>query len=83
MELQSGVTAEPGRRASKQSEVSSNLVAAGLGLTMVRTGSSTDPMNHPEPPPAKRTMYGTELEGETRFGDFGVEGVASGFWSGR
>lgn len=32
--------------------------------------------------PAKRTMYGTELEGDTRFGDFGVEGVASGFWTG-
>ncbi|KAF9270352.1 hypothetical protein L218DRAFT_1071797 [Marasmius fiardii PR-910] len=30
----------------------------------------------------KRTMYGTELESDTRFGDFGVEGVASGFWTG-
>ncbi|EAU92847.2 hypothetical protein CC1G_03634 [Coprinopsis cinerea okayama7 len=67
----------------KQREVSSNDVAAGLGLTMVRTASATDPMNFPEPPPAKKTMYGTELEDETRFGDFGVEGVASGFWSGR
>ncbi|KAJ7235877.1 hypothetical protein B0H12DRAFT_1238624 [Mycena haematopus] len=27
----------------------------------------------------KRTMYGTELDGDTRFGDFGLEGVASGF----
>jgi hypothetical protein len=27
-------------------------------------------------------MYGTELEGDTRFGDFGVEGVAAGFWAG-
>ncbi|KAF7339356.1 hypothetical protein MSAN_02149500 [Mycena sanguinolenta] len=27
----------------------------------------------------KRTMYGTELDGDTRFGDFGFEGVASGF----
>jgi len=27
-------------------------------------------------------MYGTELEGDTRFGDFGVEGVAMGYWSG-
>ena len=34
-------------------------------------------------PPMKRTMYGTELEGDTRFGDFGVEGVAAaGFWVG-
>jgi hypothetical protein len=34
----------------------------------------------------KRTMYGTELDGDTRFGDFGVEGVGSsngGFWAGR
>jgi hypothetical protein len=29
----------------------------------------------------KKTMYGTELDGDTRFGDFGVEGVASGFWA--
>lgn len=29
----------------------------------------------------QRTMYGTELEGDTRFGDFGLEGgVAGGFW---
>ncbi|KAL0566220.1 hypothetical protein V5O48_015794 [Marasmius crinis-equi] len=31
---------------------------------------------------SRRTMYGTELETDTRFGDFGVEGVASGFWTG-
>ncbi|KAG6846018.1 hypothetical protein H0H87_011066 [Tephrocybe sp. NHM501043] len=34
----------------------------------------------------KRTMYGTELDGDTRFGDFGVEGVGNnskgGFWAG-
>ncbi|KAG6832461.1 hypothetical protein H0H92_001507 [Tricholoma furcatifolium] len=32
----------------------------------------------------KRTMYGTELDGDTRFGDFGVEGVGNhkgGFWA--
>ena len=28
-------------------------------------------------PPMKRTMYGTELEMDTRFGDFGIEGVAT------
>ncbi|KAJ6519958.1 hypothetical protein C8R45DRAFT_953376 [Mycena sanguinolenta] len=27
----------------------------------------------------KRTMYGTELDVDSRFGDFGLEGVASGF----
>ncbi|KIK71154.1 hypothetical protein GYMLUDRAFT_33288 [Collybiopsis luxurians FD-317 M1] len=32
----------------------------------------------------KRTMYGTELEGDTRFGDFGLEGVATDFnWTGQ
>lgn len=31
----------------------------------------------PAAPPTKRTMYGTELEMDTRFGDFGVEGVAT------
>ncbi|KAI0082169.1 hypothetical protein K474DRAFT_1694476 [Panus rudis PR-1116 ss-1] len=33
-------------------------------------------------PPVKKTMYGTELDSDTRFGDFGVEGVATGFWTG-
>ncbi|GLB36280.1 hypothetical protein LshimejAT787_0305680 [Lyophyllum shimeji] len=38
-----------------------------------------------EVPQMKRTMYGTELEGDTRFGDFGVEGVGNtkgSFWAG-
>lgn len=33
----------------------------------------------------KRTMYGTEMDGDTRFGDFGLEGVGNakgGFWAG-
>lgn len=52
-------------------KASSNDVGAGLGMTTV-----------PETPavPAGRTMYGTELGADTRFGDFGVEGVASGYW---
>ncbi|KAI6132715.1 hypothetical protein EV401DRAFT_2065158 [Pisolithus croceorrhizus] len=57
---------------------SSNDVATGLGLTVIKT-SAADPGT--PAPPAKRTMYGTELEADTRFGDFGVEGVASGFWA--
>jgi hypothetical protein len=31
--------------------------------------------------PVRRTMYGTELEGDTRFGDFGVGGVATSYWA--
>ncbi|KAG1773189.1 hypothetical protein EDD22DRAFT_859358 [Suillus occidentalis] len=62
-----------------QRQPSSNEVASGLGLTILRTAATEEgtPI-----PPARRTMYGTELEGDTRFGDFGVEGVATGFWAG-
>ncbi|KAJ3571578.1 hypothetical protein NP233_g3658 [Leucocoprinus birnbaumii] len=46
--------------------------------------TSADPDRSSEKlsPGVKKTMYGTELEGDTRFGDFGVEGVAMGFWTG-
>jgi hypothetical protein len=56
---------------------SSNDIGAGLGMTSL-------PVRAEDTPAAivRRTMYGTELEGDTRFGDFGVEGVAAGFWSG-
>lgn len=61
-----------------QRQPSSNEVASGLGLTVLRTTA----MEEGTPvPPARRTMYGTELEGDTRFGDFGVEGIGSGFWA--
>lgn len=63
--------------AGRRKEVTSNEVAAGLGLTMVRTGSPAIV----ESTPSRKTMYGTELEGDSRFGDFGVEGIGSGFWS--
>jgi hypothetical protein len=63
----------------RQREVSSNEIAAGLGLTAVRTLPSSDTASGLEDHPIKRTMYGTEED--TRFGDFGVEGVASGFWA--
>ncbi|KAH7915410.1 hypothetical protein BJ138DRAFT_1142020 [Hygrophoropsis aurantiaca] len=68
-----------GRGRPPQREPSSNEVASGLGLTAIRTGAAE---SSPDAAPAKRTMYGTELEDDTRFGDFGVEGVASGFWAG-
>lgn len=55
-----------------------------FGLHMIPSSSSITPMQlDVEGAPSKRvTMYGTELDGDTRFGDFGVEGVATGFWSG-
>ncbi|KAG1757432.1 hypothetical protein EDB19DRAFT_37174 [Suillus lakei] len=62
-----------------QRQPSSNEVASGLGLTVLRTAATE--VGTPVPP-AGRTMYGTELDGDTRFGDFGVEGVATGFWAG-
>jgi hypothetical protein len=49
----------------------------GLGMTSVPTRVDDSPVVS-----LRRTMYGTELEGDTRFGDFGVEGVATGFWGG-
>ncbi|KAK0245839.1 hypothetical protein EDD85DRAFT_35219 [Armillaria nabsnona] len=68
--------------------------SAGLGAFLNQTALGPDTEqddNPPEPfdadddddsPTAKRTMYGTELETDTRFGDFGLEGVASGgFWA--
>lgn len=58
---------------------SSNEVASGLGLTAIKTSATEQGT---PAPPAKRTMYGTELDVDTRFGDFGVEGIASGFWAG-
>ena len=62
---------------SSSKRVSSNEVAASLGLTAHRAASDLAT----EAPIIRRTMYGTELDGDTRFGDFGVEGVASGsFW---
>lgn len=47
-------------------------------------GSSV-PVGAAEAPQFKRTMYGTELDGDTRFGDFGLEGVGNNkgnFWAG-
>ena len=60
--------------------LTSNDIGAGLGLTSVRLANDGRDQNLPA---MKRTMYGTELEDDTRFGDFGVEGVSSGFWPGR
>ncbi|TFY77455.1 hypothetical protein EWM64_g6559 [Hericium alpestre] len=54
-------------------KASSNDVGHGLGMTSMRAEDT--PAG-----PMRRTMYGTELEADTRFGDFGVEGVATGFW---
>ncbi|KAI9460895.1 hypothetical protein BJY52DRAFT_1261051 [Lactarius psammicola] len=48
----------------------------GLGFTSVPERVEDTPAA-----PVRRTMYGTELEGDTRFGDFGVEGVATSYWA--
>jgi len=31
-------------------------------------------------PAAARTLYGTEIEGDTRFGEFGIDGLMKTFW---
>ncbi|RDB29561.1 hypothetical protein Hypma_015392 [Hypsizygus marmoreus] len=79
--------------------VSSDSDRAGEAMVNIagtRKGTSTRPTDPSSPstsatgstseaPLMKRTMYGTELDGDTRFGDFGVEGVGNsngGFWAG-
>lgn len=67
----------------------------GVNPAALTQGSSTrqreSPSNDAQPAPSsesatnplpnKRTMYGTELEGDTRFGDFGLEGMATDYWA--
>jgi len=48
---------------------------------LMPTFAGLDPKSEKPSVTSKTTMYGTELEGDTRFGDF--EGVAMGYWSGR
>jgi hypothetical protein len=55
---------------------SSNDAGVELGMSPVPVRVDDSPVVS-----VRRTMYGTELEGDTRFGDFGVEGVATGFWA--
>jgi hypothetical protein len=63
--------------------ITSNEVAAGLGLRTISSAFiAPTPLDSEDAPPMRVTMYGTELDGDTRFGDFGVEGVATGFWTG-
>jgi hypothetical protein len=58
--------------------VSGSEAAASLGLRRLDVHSNESQGIHP----IRGTIFGTELDGDRRFGDFGVEGVASGFWAG-
>ncbi|KAI6005253.1 hypothetical protein F5J12DRAFT_835767 [Pisolithus orientalis] len=70
-----------GRGVSGDSQMYTEASGSG-GVRRVPSSNETSATDPETPaPPAKRTMYGTELEADTRFGDFGVEGVASGFWA--
>jgi hypothetical protein len=59
---------------------SSNEVAASLGLI---PPSPREPESNSgrDVPASGKTMYGTELGADSRFGDFGLESVAARFWS--
>ncbi|KAJ3811407.1 hypothetical protein F5876DRAFT_39717 [Lentinula aff. lateritia] len=72
---------EPALRTSSQdSEMGQYLNPAAFDN---REGDESAPRSEDSSDAMKRTMYGTELEVETRFGDFGLEGVASDYkWSG-
>ncbi|KAF9015294.1 hypothetical protein BDQ17DRAFT_1320215 [Cyathus striatus] len=62
--------------------LTSSGATAGVDVTALATGLSISiEEDKGDSHPTRRTMYGTELEGDTRFGDFGVKGVASGFWT--
>ncbi|EIW86590.1 hypothetical protein CONPUDRAFT_161311 [Coniophora puteana RWD-64-598 SS2] len=71
-------TVDPASLRSIRRQPSSSEIGAGFGLTNLATGDA----DMDDMPAVNRTMFGTELEGDTRFGDFGVDGVASGFWTG-
>ncbi|KAJ6621232.1 hypothetical protein B0H10DRAFT_2019347 [Mycena sp. CBHHK59/15] len=69
-----GAFVDPAALTRRSSDQQREDVAAGFGFMRAD--------NDEDIPAMKRTMYGTELDGDTRFGDFGIEGVASGFWAG-
>lgn len=50
-------------------------IGVGMGMAPSELATGT-------PAAMRKTMYGTEVDADTRFGDFGVEGVASGYWAG-
>lgn len=87
-------TPEPHSAAEASSSFNSwnskNPSSLGIGIGRPRSsGVGTAPVALPLPmppdtpaPPMKRTMYGTELDADSRFGDFGQDGVAMGFWTG-
>ncbi len=59
---------------------------AALGADSEQPGTSTllsdlDVLDPEGGSPSKRTMYGTEIESDNRFGDFGFEGVNPSFWA--
>jgi hypothetical protein len=58
-----------------------NPAALTQGSSGKQREASTSDATLADPPPSKRTMYGTELEGDTRFGDFGLEGMATNYWA--
>lgn len=49
--------------------------------TSVHMGPVPSTSNTVDPPLTKATMYGTELDGDTRFGDFGLDHMATGYWA--
>ncbi|KAI0348669.1 hypothetical protein BDW22DRAFT_116937 [Trametopsis cervina] len=76
------VPEEPSSSTNGQGTMYANPLRVG-SLGMGLPGIVPLPMPPDTPSqPMKRTMYGTELDGDSRFGDFGVEGVAMGFWTG-
>ncbi|KAF7311029.1 hypothetical protein HMN09_00646300 [Mycena chlorophos] len=71
------------RNQSERTDMFQSLGLPNPAQTRARVTSTslTRATSRPEDAPSFGTMYGTELDGDARFGDFGVEGVAGGgFW---
>lgn len=63
----------------KDRQSSSNEVGVSLGL--IPSSPQEPDSNSGDVPAFGKTMYGTELGADSRFGDFGLESMAARFWS--
>ncbi|KAH8100611.1 hypothetical protein BXZ70DRAFT_938039 [Cristinia sonorae] len=80
----------PPQPSAEPSRGSSTMLGVGMGRPRSSAvGMSSGMVALPVPmppdtpaPPMKRTMYGTELDADSRFGDFGEDKIAMGFWTG-
>ncbi|KIY72837.1 hypothetical protein CYLTODRAFT_417612 [Cylindrobasidium torrendii FP15055 ss-10] len=84
MRQQSDFLIQSLRAAAEDSNGSHEMLGPFLNEQTGSTSSSSSrPARQENADGAKRTMYGTELENDTRFGDFGFDGVDPNYWFAR